>query len=93
MYLYTARFSRRRCESERGTDVREHPNTRVFAVVLSHSRIYLRRGDYSGGWRERGLSQKCFTLTSPATHESRCEEGYKTKKTVWFYFSDSLNSM
>lgn len=42
MYLYTARFSRRRCESERGTDVREHPDTRVFAVVLSHSRIYLR---------------------------------------------------
>lgn len=65
MYLYTARFSRRRCESERGTDVREHPNTRVFAVVLSHSRIYLRRGDYSGGWREKGPQPKVLYLNEP----------------------------
>lgn len=36
------------------------------------------------GGGKRGLSQKCFTLTSLAAHESRCEEGYKTKKQSGF---------
>lgn len=38
--IYTQQDFPEDVSSERGTDVRGDPNTRVFAVVLSHSRIY-----------------------------------------------------
>lgn len=83
MYLYTARFSRRRCESERGTDVRGRPNTRVFAAVLSHSRIYR---IIQGG---EGPQPKVLYRNEARRSREPLRGGMiiiKKKNTVWFYF-------
>ena len=79
MYLYTAKFSRRR--SERGTDVSERPNTRVFAVVLSHSRIYLSGRGGGGVFQGKGPRPQVLNGKESATHQSRCEEG-RTKESL-----------
>lgn len=95
MYLYTARFSRRHRDSERGTDVRKNPDTGVFAVVLSHSRIYLSRGggrrDYL---RERGSQpQSALSKTYSASQKSNCVKGYKPKKPQIQLYFDSVKLM
>lgn len=88
MYLYTARFSRRRCESERGTDVREHPNTRVFAVVLSHSRIYLRGWLFWGGlWVEgKGPQPKVLYLNEPRHSPEPLWGGIQKKRSLVLFY-------
>lgn len=81
MYLYTARFSRRHCDSERGTGVRKNPNTRVFAVVLSHSRISLSRGGRRDYLSERGSQpQSALSKMYSASQKSNSVKGYKPKK-------------
>lgn len=80
MYLYTARFSRRHCDSERGTGVRKNPNTRVFAVVLSHSRMFEPRRA-AGLFEWKGSQpQSALSKMYSASQKSNSVKGYKPKK-------------
>lgn len=86
MYLYTARFSRRHCDSERGTGVRKNPNTRVFAVVLSHSRMFEPRRA-AGLFEWKGSQpQSALSKMYSASQKSNSVKGYKPKKKLWFNF-------
>lgn len=86
MYLYTARFSRRHCDSERGTGVRKNPNTRVFAVVLSHSRMFEPRRA-AGLFEWKGSQpQSALSKMYSASQKSNSVKGYKPKKNLWFNF-------
>lgn len=81
MYLYTARFSRRYCDSEQSTGVRKNPNTRVFAVVLSHSRMFEPRRA-AGLFEWKGSQpQSALSKMYSASQKSNSVKGYKPKKT------------